>query len=161
MLRPSRPMIRPFMSSADKLDDRDRRLGRVAGGEPLHTDREDVAHAALRLALGLLLDLPDPARRIVARLFLDLCEQQLLGLGAGHPRELLERPLHLAAAVGELGALLLELGLPTSQHLLALGDRVGPPVQAGVALGQRCLQGSRRFAFDRRSRAAAAPCGRP
>ena len=56
MLRPSRPMMRPFMSSLGELDDRDGRLGGVAGGQALHGDREDRAHAALGVALGLLLD---------------------------------------------------------------------------------------------------------
>ena len=38
MLRPSRPMMRPFMSSDGQLHDGDRRLGGVAGREPLHHD---------------------------------------------------------------------------------------------------------------------------
>ena len=46
-----------------QLDDRDRRLGRVAGGQPLHDDREDVAHAPVGVALGLLLDLAHAAAR--------------------------------------------------------------------------------------------------
>ena len=59
MLRPSRPMMRPFMSSEASCTTDDRRLGRVAGGDPLHADGEDVAHAAVGVALGLLLDLAD------------------------------------------------------------------------------------------------------
>ena len=40
-----------------ELHDRDGRLGGVAGGEALHHDGEDVAHAPVGVALGLLLDL--------------------------------------------------------------------------------------------------------
>ena len=64
MLRPSRPMMRPFMSSAESWTTRDGRLGGVAGGEPLHHDGEDVADAPVGVALGLLLDL---ARTTFAR----------------------------------------------------------------------------------------------
>ena len=46
-----------------QLDDGDRRLGRVAGGEALHRDGEDRAHAALGVALGLLLDLAQRSGR--------------------------------------------------------------------------------------------------
>ena len=80
MLRPSRPMMRPFMSSAGSWTTRHGGLGRVAGGEPLHDDGEDVAHAAVGVALGLLLDLADEPRGVVADLVLELLEQQLLGL---------------------------------------------------------------------------------
>ena len=50
-----------------ELDDRHRRLGGVAGGHALHDDGEDVAHAAVGVALGLLLDLAHAARAVVAR----------------------------------------------------------------------------------------------
>ena len=49
MLRPSRPMMRPFMSSDGQLDERDGRLGRVARGDPLQRVGDEVAGAALRL----------------------------------------------------------------------------------------------------------------
>ena len=64
-----------------QLHHRHGRLGGVAGGEPLHADREDVADPALGLALGLLLDLAEAAGGVVLGLVLDLLEQQLLGLG--------------------------------------------------------------------------------
>ena len=91
MLRPSRPMMRPFMSSAGSWTTRHRRLGRVAGGEALHDDGEDVAHAPVGVALGLLLDLADEPRRVVADLVLELLEQQLLGLRGGQAGHALER----------------------------------------------------------------------
>ena len=55
-----------------ELDDRHGRLGGVAGGHPLHDDGEDVAHAAVGVALGLLLDLAHAARAVVADLVLEL-----------------------------------------------------------------------------------------
>ena len=63
-----------------QLDHGHGRLGRVAGGEALHDDGEDVAHAAVGVALGLLLDLAHEAGRVVADLVLELLEQQVLGL---------------------------------------------------------------------------------
>src|SRR3954465_3456972 len=76
MLRPSRPMMRPFMSSEGSWTTETVvsavRLGRGAGGEALHRDREDRADPALGVALGLLLHLPDDAGRVVAGLVLDV-----------------------------------------------------------------------------------------
>jgi hypothetical protein len=66
-----------------ELDDGDGRLGRVPGGEPLHDDGEDVAHAALGVALGLLLDGAQAASRLVPHLVLELLEEQRLGLRRG------------------------------------------------------------------------------
>ena len=78
-----------------QLHDRDRRLGGVAGGEALHDHGEDVAHAAVGIALGLLLDLADEPRRVVANLVLQLLEQQVLGLRRRQSRRPLKRP-HVA-----------------------------------------------------------------
>ena len=119
-----------------ELHDRHGGLGGVAGGQALHADREDVAHPALGLALGLLLDLADPARRVVPGRLLDLLEQQLLGAGTGQPGQLFEPFLDLAwprtsaaCALGELALALLEL-------LLAAGQRLLPAVQARAAFVQ-------------------------
>ncbi len=117
-----------------QLHDRHRRLGGVGGRQSLHADREDVAHAALGLALGLLLDLADAAGRVVLGLLLDLLQQHLLGLGARHPGQALERALDLQTALGERRALLLDVGL-------ALGQRGLAALEIGPAFGQRGLQG--------------------
>ena len=69
----------PLHVVGGELHDRDGGLGGMTGGEALHADREDVADAAICLALGLLLDLSDRARGVVPGLVLDVLEQQLLG----------------------------------------------------------------------------------
>ena len=97
MLRPSRPMIRPFMSSDGQLHDGHRRLGGVAGRQALHRDRQDRAHAALGLALGLVLDLAQDARLLVARIVLDLLEQRLPRLPRAEAGDALERRRVLGA----------------------------------------------------------------
>ena len=89
-----------------EVDHRYGRLRRVPGGQSLHAHRQDVAHPAVGLPLGLLLDLPEAARGIVARLVLDLLEQQLLGAGAGQagdPLELADEPLPLGRSVRRAG----------------------------------------------------------
>ena len=126
MLRPSRPMMRPFMSSAGSWTTDDRRLGGVAGGEALHDDGEDVAHAALGVALGLLLDLADEPGGVVADLVLELLEQELLGLRRGEPGDALERAD--VALVGLVG-----LAASCSRSDLLAG------VELGGAHGQRLL----------------------
>ena len=76
MLRPSRPMMRPFMSSAGSwTTETVVSAAWPAASRCMATD-EDVAHAAVGVALGLLLDLAHDARRIVAGLVLELLEQR-------------------------------------------------------------------------------------
>ena len=97
----------------------------MAGGEALHDDGEDVAHAAVGVALGLLLDLADETGGIVADLVLELLEQELLGLRRGDPGHALERAdVALVGLVGLLRVL--------AQDLLA-------GVELGGARGQRLL----------------------
>ena len=57
MLRPSRPMMRPFMSSAGSWTTETVVSAAWPAASRCMTTREDVAHAALGVALGLLLDL--------------------------------------------------------------------------------------------------------
>ena len=68
---PSRPMIRPF-SSSDLLDHGHRGLDRVAARHPLHDRGEDAPGTPVGVASGLLLDLTDQPRAVVADLVLEL-----------------------------------------------------------------------------------------
>ena len=72
MLRPSRPMMRPFISSEGRCTTETVVSAAWLGGEALHRHREDRAHAPLGVALGLLLDLAHVARALVADLVGDL-----------------------------------------------------------------------------------------
>ena len=110
---------------AGELDDRHRRLRRVARGEALHRDGEDAAHAALGVALGLVLDLAQDLDRVVAGLVLDLLDEQLLGLRRAHARRrarararapggasssVRRSSSSACVRVGQVGRALLELG---------------------------------------------------
>src|SRR6185437_62481 len=78
MLRPSRPMMRPFMSSE--------------GSWTTDTVVSAAWLAARRcVALGLLLDLADDPRRVVPGLVLDVLEEGLLGLAGAQAGDALER----------------------------------------------------------------------
>ena len=94
-----------------QMHHRDRRLGGVGSRQPLHADREDVAHTAFGFALGLLLDLADPPGRVVLGLLLDFLQQHLLGLRARHPGQALERTLDLQPALGERRTILVDVRL--------------------------------------------------
>jgi hypothetical protein len=128
-----------------KLHDRHRRLGRVPGREPLHADRQDVAHAPLGIALGRLLDLTDAACRIVAGLVLDLLEQQLLGACRRQAGDPLERVRQLLPFCAQALPLALQLGLATRQGVLTAGECGGP--LGGVLVSSRSGRGRPR---DRR-----------
>ena len=81
----------------------------MAGGEALHDDGEDVADAAVGVALGLLLDLADEPGRVVADLVLEFLEQDLLGLGGGDAADALEFADVALVSVARLLQALLEL----------------------------------------------------
>ncbi len=141
-----------------QLHDRDGRLGRMAGGEALHAHREDVAHAPVGVALGLLLDLADQPRGVVAGLVLDLLEQHLLGLGGRHAGDALERPRQFRPVLRELLALALELRLAPGERVLAAPDLrlTAAQLRAGrLGVGRAVF--ARRGRCRRRSRARTHP----
>ena len=77
MLRPSRPMMRPFMSSDGKLDDRHGGVGHMAGGRALDADGQDVPGPAIALVPGLFLDGPDHLGHVVPDLVFGPLEDDL------------------------------------------------------------------------------------
>ena len=91
MLRPSRPMIRPFISSLGQVDDRDGVLGRVVGGHALHRGDDDLARLLLRLVAGAPLDGPGELDGVVLGLLADGLEQDALGVLGAKAGDLLER----------------------------------------------------------------------
>src|SRR3954466_791286 len=160
MLRPSRPMMRPFMSSdgswttetvvsaawlaAGRRIATERRRG-ARRREALHRDREDRAHPALGVALGLLLDLADDPRRVVARLVLDVLEQRLLGLAGRQPRDALQRARVLLVHAVELVALLLEPSRESFQLALAARQLLRAALELVRAAVERALERLRSF----------------
>ena len=142
---------------ARQLDQPGRRLAGVRAGEPAHRDREDVARPAVGLALRLLLDLDQGPAGLVARVVLDVGDQQLLGLGGRQPREALELlALHLLLPLQLLG-LAVEVALAVLERLLApldvgelqpclLGVVEGALLQPGDLLAARLQVGRLRLA---------------
>jgi hypothetical protein len=119
---------------ARELDDGDRGLGRMAGGETLHGHGEDRAHAALRVALGLLLDRAQDLDRVVARLVLDVLQERLLGLPGAEACGALEGPGVVLAQLGEVLLLARETGHVGLEVALALVELGLPAVQRGLQL---------------------------
>ena len=86
MLRPSRPMIRPFISSFGRWTTDDRVLGGVVRGDPLHRGDDDVAGLVLGLLAGASLDGAGELHGVVLGLLADGLEQHgLRVLGADMP----------------------------------------------------------------------------
>ena len=141
-----------------QLDDGHGRLGRVPGGEPLHHDGEDVAHAPVGVALGLLLDLAHEPRRVVPDLVLEVLEQELLGLAGAEPGDALQgsrtcrswaaaassRRCSRRASRSSSSALAgVDGAFTRDQPLLHTADLL-PAVERVVRLGLRGLLGGRR-----------------
>ena len=80
MLRPSRPMMRPFISSLGRWTTDDRHLGGVVDHDALDGGDDDVARLVLGLLAGLALDRAREAHGVVLGLLADLLEEHALGL---------------------------------------------------------------------------------
>src|SRR5215212_6728193 len=105
-------------------EDRDGRLRGLLGGDPLDGQRDDLARAAVGLLPRLLLEVADQAHGVALGVLLDLLDEEHLGLGGGHGRDLLE-----AATVLLRGGL--ELGPGRLEGLLAVVEGDLAAVQQG------------------------------
>src|SRR3954451_1993697 len=112
----------------------------MAGGHALHAHREDVAHTALGIALGLLLDLAHNAGGVVADPLLDLLDQHLLGLGHAEAGDALELADVLLLALLEQLALAVELTRAIFERALALLELRPAGVELAL-LGEQGLLG--------------------
>jgi hypothetical protein len=83
---PSRPMIRPFISSPGKLDDRNRSFGNKITGISLNGGGYDFFGLFIRLFFGFVFDPFDQFRTFVAGLIFHGTNQQFLGLIGGQRR---------------------------------------------------------------------------
>ena len=129
MLRPSRPMIRPFISSLGQVDDGHGVLGRVVGGDALHRGDDDLARLLLGLVAGPSLDRARQLDGVVLGLLADRLEQHALRVLRGQPGHALERDDLLLGQPGELLALLLEVALAVVDLAALLLEHVGALVE--------------------------------
>ena len=108
----------------------------MAGGEPLHAHREDVANPPFRVALRLLLDLSDTPGGVVASICLYLLEEEFLGPRRRQPRCPLQGPLELRGPLHERLARELELRFAICHRLLTSGQRGLAASQGGGTLSK-------------------------
>ena len=126
ILRPSRPMMRPFISSLGQRQHRDRALGDELARQPLDRDRDDPLGATVGLLARLLLDHPDMLGGLVPRLPDHLLDQRALGFLAGQPGDRLEPA---ARFVNQR----LMLGFLVGDRLLAITHGLVAPIEIGLA----------------------------
>ncbi len=122
MLRPSRPMMRPFMSSEESWTTETGRLRRVTGRQALHDDREQAADPPVSLALGVIFDLTHALCRVLAGVVFDLLHQLLFRTGRGDAGDTLkcaDQLLALAVHLRKPGG---HLSFPPLQLLLTLNQ---------------------------------------
>ena len=136
MLRPSRPMIRPFISSLGSSISRVVvSLACVPASRPIAIERMLRARRSASRFVSSSIWMQDPAR-LVSRILLDVGDQHLLGLGGGQPRQPLQLlALHLLLPLQLLG-LAVEVALAVGEGALATLD-VGElqPCSLGVVEG--------------------------
>ena len=130
MLRPSRPMIRPFISS---LGSSTRRvvlsLACLAASRCIATERMLRARRSASRLVSASISCSLQAG-LMPGLLLDVGEQQLLGLRGAQPRDPLQlAPLHALGALQLLGLL--------GEVALAVLERLQAPLQLGVLDLQR------------------------
>ena len=141
MLRPSRPMIRPFISSLGRWTTRDRVLGGVIGGDPLHGGDDDVARLLAGLVAGLALDRRGRGGRRRARPPRGPASRSRpFASSALRPLTRSSAAIWSCGRAGQLLAGLVELPLPVDELAVALLDHVGALVDLLVALEQPSLE---------------------
>ena len=129
----------PLHVVARELDDRDRGLGRVAGGDPLQRIGHERPRASPRLRAGLLLHLSHRPRELVADEVLRAFEHGRLGLAERHPRDPLELLQRLHARRLEVVLQLLQVHLAVADPLLATGHLEDLVVDLRLALRDALL----------------------
>ena len=140
MLRPSRPMIRPFISSDGRWTTRHRVLGRVVRGDALHRGQDDVAGLVLGLLARGALDGAGELDGVVLGLGADGLEEHGLGVLGSHARHALERHDLLLGRAGKVFLRLVELALAVEELAVALLEHL-----------RRAGRAARRAATRRRS----------
>ena len=136
MLRPSRPMILPFISSPGRCSTGDHGLAGLLARDPLDGERHDPPGPLFPVAAGLGLGLADDQRGLALGLVLDGGDEFGLGLLGGQPGGPLQ---HLAALVvqpGELGALGVQFGPDPLQVRGPLFQLAQFAIQPAFALGK-------------------------
>ena len=116
-----------------QVDDRDRVLGRVVGGDALDRGDDDVAGLVLGILAGAPLDGPGDLDRVVLGFLADRLDQDALGVVRGHVRDPLEGDDLFAMGAGQFLAGLVELALPFQELAIALLEHVGALVELVVA----------------------------
>ena len=120
-------------------EDRDGRLRGLLGGDPLDGQGDDLARAAVGLLPRLLLEVADQAHGVALGVLLDLLDEDRLGLGGGHGRDLLEAAAVLLGGGLELGPGRLEGLLAVVEGDLAAVEEGGLGVEALLPAGQALL----------------------
>ena len=136
MLRPSRPMIRPFISSPGRCSTDDHGLAGLLAGDPLDGQGDDLAGPLLAVLAGLGLDVPDDQRGLALGLVLDARDQLGLGLVGGEAGGALQHGAALLVQAAELGPLPVDLPLRLGQRVAALLGLARVLVDPLLALGQ-------------------------
>jgi hypothetical protein len=120
-------------------EDGDGRLRGLLGGDPLDGQGDDLARAAVGLLPCLLLEVADQAHGVALGVLLDLLDEEGLGLGGGHGRDLLEAAAVLLGGGLELGPGRLQGLLAVVQGDLAAVEQGRLGVEALLPAGQPLL----------------------
>ena len=158
MLRPSRPMMRPFMSSAGSwTTDTVVSAAWPAARRCMTTERMLRTRRSASRLVSSSICAQEPGR-VVADLVLELLEQELLGLRRRQARDALERAHGLLADLGELRLLCSrQLGARARVELGRRARRAPPRGRAGAPRGAPVSARRVGRLGRRRQRPAAAP----
>ncbi len=135
---------------AGQVDDRDRVLGGVVGGHPLHGGHDDVAGLLVGLLASPALDGPGDLHGIVLGFLANRLDEDLAGIGGRHAAHLLEGCHALGIELGEFLAGAVQLDFALQELAVPLLEEVGPLVELLVPGLQP--------AFDRGQLIAARAC---
>ena len=125
---------------ARQVDDADRVLGRVVGGDALHGRHDDVASLLAGLFAGGALDRTSEADGIVLGFLTHGFEQETLRVGSAQPADTLKGGHLVLGRPGKLLARLVKFAFALDELAIALLDHVGALVDLLVALEEAALE---------------------
>ena len=123
-----------------QVDDRDRVLGGVIGGDALDGGHDDVAGLVLGVLASAPLDGAGDLDGVVLGLLANGLDEDALGVLGGHVRDALERGHLLAVGAGKVVAGLVELALAVEELAVALLEHVRALIELLVAGEEPALE---------------------
>ena len=119
ILRPSRPMTRPFRCVRRNVNGFHRGFSRVIGSNALNSEAQDLTRLLIGFGLGALLCLANNSRTFMRNLIAKVVEQLLLRFFRSHACDMFRAHIHFLNGAVQIALATLNLALHGRELMLA------------------------------------------